>query len=475
MADRGVLLREQARNAEQHVIGAIVIDDRCMGQVMSKLREEDFFDGTCRATFRAMRKLKLEGRPIEPITLVEAMSGGDSYMRWLLTAEELTGTSANAEVYADIVLRTAAQLRRRELAEQLLAAATEEEEVALARKISISLSAASRMPRMTGAELAHDFLDRMSSEKKPEYLPWGIPTADRSVYAELGDLILLGGYSSSGKTLLSILMALTQAKRYKVGYYTLETQPEKMADRMFAHLSGVPLGKIKKRDLGRPEWDKLAAATNDYVKTCPFDIIRAARSSVEDIAADAVGHGYQIVYVDYLQLIEVPGIRKDSTYAAVSAVSRGLKLFAQSTNTAVVALAQFSRAIRVGKGKDAKMVPPSMQSFRDSGQIEQDADAAFLLWASDPDDNSSNRILKLGKNKEGRRFKVTLSFQGETQTMVELAEEPDYSVAAKYSAQGRAAKQNNRQEAKANQVTFQELTEPDPDNPFEREERRNLP
>lgn len=258
-------------------------------------------------------------------------------------------------------------------------------------------------------------------------------------------MILLGGYPSSGKTLLSILMALAQAKRYKVGYYSLETQPEKMADRMFAHLSGVSLDKIKSRQFGDDDWGRMTSAANNYVSVCPFDVIRASGSTVDDITTDAVGHGYQIIYLDYLQLIAVPGIRPGDNYARVSEASRALKTFAQSTNTAVVALAQFSRPESVGKGEAKKLIPPSMQSFRDSGQIEQDADAAFLLWPEDPDDNQSARILKLGKNKEGKKFRVRLNFAGNTQTMVEIKE----SVAAEMSAIGRAAKKKNHTDAQA--------------------------
>lgn len=457
------LLSVDGIEAQKSVIGSMVIDERCVGVMLSRLRPEDFTDGTCRNTFAAIRRLKLEGKPVDPVTIVDAMSGGQRYIDWLRGVMENTPTAANVEYYADIAQRWSAAYRIRELADKLLLSWDLTEINGLVRKMSGLLSATSRMPRMTGAELAKDFMERMAQKEKPEYLPWGIPTADRKVYAELGDMILLGGYPSAGKTLLSILMALAQAKRYKVGYYTLETRPEKMADRMFAHLAKVPMDKIKTRGFGEEEWSRLAQAASDYATICPFDIIRAAGSSVDDIASDAVGRGYQIVYVDYLQLIEAPGVRPGDRYAAVTAVSRGLKLFAQRTGTAVVALAQLSRPERAGKG--GKPVPPSMQSFRESGQIEQDADAAFLLWLSDPDDNDSARVLKLGKNKEGVKFRVELAFQGETQTMVELENRSGCSVAAEMSAKGRAVRRANRT-ANGGQAAFRELPAGEDDNPF---------
>ena len=455
--------QETSLDAQQSVIGSMLIDDRCVPVVLTRMRADDFTDGTCRATYRAIQKLAQSGRPVDPVTVVDEMSGKDGFVQWIKSVMTQTPTAANVETYIDISKRSAQLYQLRALADQIIATFDLDSATALVRKMSGLISAASRMPRMTGAELAADFLARMHCKTKPEYIPWGIPSADRMAYAELGDLILLGGYASAGKTLLSILMALVQAKRYRVGYYTLETKPEKMADRIFAHLSDIPLDKIKTRDFGEGDWAKIAQAANDYATVCPFDIIRAAGSNVDDIASDAVGRGYQIIYVDYLQLIEAPGIRPGDRYATVTAVSRGLKLFAQSTGTAVVALAQLSRPDKTGK--DKRPIPPSMASFRESGQIEQDADLAFLLWSAEQDNNQARRIFKLAKNKEGRKFRVELDFNGATQTMTEVEADP-LSISGHYSAAGRAIKQRNHAQA---QMSFEELPLAD-GNPFEEDD-----
>lgn len=456
-----------AYQAQVTVIGSMLIDERCVPLVLSKLKPEDFVDGTCRATFTAIRKLSREGRPVDPITVVDAMQGKDRYIGWAREAMELTPTAANVEGYIPIVRRAGVRRRVLESADRLAEADYEEMEE-LVRKMASALSATDRMPRMTGPELSTDFLDRMRSEEKPKYLPWGIPTADRNTYAELGDMILLGGYASSGKTLLSLLMAMTQAEAgYKVGYYSLETKPEKMADRIFASLSKVPLGKIKTRGFSEEDWRKLAEAANHFASECPFDVIQAARSTVDDITADAIGRGYQIVYVDYVQLLRAPGGREVSDYSRVSAVSQSLKGFAQSTSTAVVALAQLSRPGKGGaKGEEeADPTMPTMHSFKESGQLEQDADVAFLVFPSSRKSNDSNRLFRIVKNKEGRRpDPVELVFRGDIQTMVELEPEPDRSVAAELSAKGRAVKEKNR--AQAQQVEFREVYGGEDDNPF---------
>lgn len=448
--------------AQLSVIGSMLIDDRCVPLVLPKLTPRDFTDGTCRATFSAIQKLIQEGRPVDPVTVVDAMKGGDKYIGWVREAMEATPTAANVEAYIPVVRNSAALYRLRELADKVLQCVDLEDAEPLVRKMSSALSATDRMPRMTGPELAANFMERMGSRDKPQYLPWGIPTADRATYAELGDVILLGGYASSGKTLLSILMAMAQAKAgYRVGYYSLETKPEKMADRMFASLAKVSMGQIKSRTFGAYEWEKFAEAANCVATVCPFDVIRAAGSTVDDITTDAIGHGYQVIYVDYVQLVQVPGVRNSDRYAQVTAASQGLKTFAQSTNTAVVALAQLSRPDK--EGKSGNYVPPSMHSFRESGQLEQDADVAFLVYPSDPNDNSSNRVFKIGKNKEGPRPNVELAFRGDTQTMVELEPAPDRSAGAELAAKGRAVKAANRAKA---QVEFQEIKGGNKDNPF---------
>ena len=453
--------------AQLSVIGSVLIDEACVPLVLSKLRPEDFIDGTCRSTFTAIRKLTQEGRPVDPLTVVDAMQGGDRYVAWLREIMENTPTAANVEEYIRITREKAALYRFRELCGLGAACLDDAEAAELARKIPLALSATDRMPMMTGAERVADFHARMQSGEKPSYLPWGIPAADRSVYAELGDMILLGGYASSGKTLLSIGMAQTQAKAgYRVGYYSLETSPGKITDRQLAALAKVPLWKIKTRNFTEEEWARFAKAESFAAAEASFPVIDAAGSTVDDITAHAIGHGFQVIYVDYVQNLLAPGIRDTEGYARVTAISQRLKTFSRSSRTAVVALAQLSRPPR----ESGKPVPPSMHSFKESGQLEQDADVAFLVYPSDPNDNTSNRIFKIGKNKEGPRPQVELAFYGETQTMVEVETRPEDEMIKSLSAQGRAVKQRNRaRAAQARQMEFQEVTGVEDDNPFEKE------
>ena len=452
------LLLSGSAFAEEAIIGSMLVDDTCIPAVMAGITESDFTDGTCKATFRTIRSLFLAGRPADPVTVLDAMQAGQEYRKWMADVMVETPTAANVSHYMEIARRGAALRRLRTLADKILLCGDMDEAMEIVRKMSAETSSTTRMPRMTGEALARDFVARMGDQQAPEYLPWGFPTLDETLHSELGDFNILGGYPSAGKTLISIQMALAMAKKYRVGYYSLETKPEKMADRLFSHLSGIPMGKIKQRDLCDNDWPKLAEAVSNFTQRSPFDIIRAAGSSVDDVAADAVANQYQVIFIDYMQLLKAPGIKSGDRYSLVTAISSELHLFAQRNNVAIVALSQLSRPEKTKEGK----VPPDLHSLRESGQIEQDADSVIIIYASDPNDNKSNRIVKIAKNKDGPRGTIEVAFNGATQTMAEYVNPS--AAASHYSAIGRAVRQRNRQEAR--QVTFTEISTA-VDNPWE--------
>lgn len=461
------LLTVDSLGAERSVIGSMLIDDQCIKAVMAELPPTDLADGPCRNTYQAIRKLSMEGKAVDPVLVQEAVGGGQDWSKWAASLMEATPTAANVMEYVRIVKECAQYRRLREGASRVLETST----LADARQAAQALSAAAVGQEVrtgsTASELAAAFWERLKAPR-PDYIPWGIETADAKVCAQLGDMILLGGYPSAGKTLLSIQFALLQAQKgYKIGYYSLETTDIKVTDRIMSHLSGVPLWRIKDRALSESDYQALAKTAAAFA-SLPFDVIEAAGWTADDITAHAISRGYQIIYIDYLQL--VPGPEK-SAYGRVSATSRKLKIFAPRHRVAVVALAQLTRPDKVTRKDGTQvLIPPTMQSFKESGQMEQDADAAFLLWESIPDDYRSPRKFKLGKNKEGERFTTMLAFDGARQRMVEMEEEPDYTVANDLAAKGRAVKASSRATAQANQVTFRELVGLEDENPFESQE-----
>lgn len=456
------LLAVDRLGAERSVIGSMLIDDRCIKTVMAELPAADLADGPCRNTYQAIRRLIQEGKPVDPILVQEAVGGGADWVRWARDLMEATPTAANVLEYVRIVRECAQYHRLRDGASKVLDCCT----LAEARQAAQTLAgntASGRLKReRSGRALAAAFHARMTGPT-PKYLRWGIPKMDNRYRAEPGDYIVIGGFPSAGKTMLAIQFALHQAKEERVGFYSLETRDDKVTDRIISHLSGVELNRIKSRRLSSDDWPKVGEAEVLFSERLHLDVIECFNATAEDIVTDAEINEYSVIYVDYLQNVRGEG----TDFEKVSEASLAFKRFAARSRTTVVALASLSRAEKSkGKNGTTMLSKPTMQSFKSSGQIEYDADSAFLLWESVPDDYTSPRVLCLAKNKEGERFSTMLAFDGPRQRMVEMEEDPDMTVANELAAKGRAAKAQNRAAAQNNQVTFQELPVNNEENPF---------
>jgi replicative DNA helicase len=302
---------------------------------------------------------------------------------------------------------------------------------------------------------AVDFMESMSLQEKPKYMTWGFQEMDEKLFAEPGDFVVIGGYPSAGKTLLSLQIAMHMAQDYRVGYFSLETSPRKLMDRIMAAQAKVPLAKIKRRDLDAQDWDAVRDVTSQLAKRS-LDLVRASGMTVADIRAQVLQKRYQVIFVDYLQLVQAKGTGR---YEQVTAISMGLHTLAQDLGVAVIALAQLSRPEK-GSGP---MKPPNMTSFRESGQIEQDADIAILLYPEDPNDNGSQRVLKVSKNKEGGKFALDLAFDGQTQRLTPVQKPHHSEVGDQMRNAGRKAKVQYRQAALDG---FEEVNGPDGNLPF---------
>lgn len=422
------------------ILRSMLDDPGCVGEVMTRLTAEDFDQLPTRGLFEAVSRLHLAGAPIDTVTVLG--EAGEDYYPAL---EEAFRHPAGDAVYYCGLLREGMQLQRLQgCARDLEAAETMEAAEKAVDRINALTTLRQTAKVVTAHEAAADFIRRMGSKQKPEYLSLGMRDLDERLYLELGDFVLIGGNASSGKTMLSLQFALSLTEKYRVGYFTIETNHRKLTDRLVAHMAQVPLSAIKKCAL---EGDDARRATEAArrVDKLPLHFIRAGGMTVRDIQAIALSRRYQVIFVDYLQIVSAPGKNR---YEQVTNISIALHTLAQAHAIAVFALVQLSRAEKV----NGKPVPPSLASFRESGQLEQDADAALLLWPEDPNDNQSDRVLKLAKNKEGERCTLTLAFNGAFQTFT-VAPQDGKSVADHYAAVGRKAKQRRPPEPSG----FQEM------------------
>lgn len=251
-------------------------------------------------------------------------------------------------------------------------------------------------------ELVDNYIRRL--DEKPRYIPSGIPVLDKHLHLAPGNLFIIGGRPSAGKTALSLQMACEQARRgLRVCYFSLETDPDTLTARIIANRLAAPLADVKGKTVPQSDLDGLA----DLHKL-PLYIRSASGKGVGWVKAQAQRMKAQAVYIDYLQLL-ADGKAKDR-YQQITGISIALHELAQTTGILVVALAQLNR--------NAAHSSPSTADLKESGQLEQDADAILLL----SDDGEQYQAV-LAKNKEGRVGEVPMTFDKPRQRFLAVTSE----------------------------------------------------
>jgi replicative DNA helicase len=420
---------------ELAVIGGLLLGPELIGETLAELNAECFSGKQTRMIYRAVEDLHTSGAPVDALTVLDRTGPeAEALLREAMQAAPASG----AMPYYREMLRKTSQLSGIQ-AEAMAIVSADTLEDALPHVTALNaLTVVGKNVRVVSADCAAQaFYDRQQAQAKPEYIRFGLSGLDEKLYPQLGDFVVIGGYASAGKTMLSLQFAAEIARSYRVGYYSLETSTEKLTDRLMSHLSRVPFRNIKERDFSDGDWVAIGTAAST-LSGLYLDLIDAGGMSVRDIQGMALAQRHQVVIVDYLQLISDPGRGR---YEQVTGISQGLHTMARMNHILVVALAHLRRADK-DKGKP---VPPSMADFKESGQIEQDADVALLLYPEDINNYRSNRILKIAKNKEGERTQLLLSFDGAVQTFSECV--GDRQVMRQLQAAGRAAKAKPWQQA----------------------------
>lgn len=410
----------RSETAEQAVIGAMLIDAGCVPDVLDRLRADEFYNQLHRAFFEAARTLLLAGKPVDAVTVLNELRERGYTQDDLpgYTAELMrnTPTAANVLEYAGIVHERAKLRGMQAAAYEVLNAANLDEASAALSKAAALLAENRHGRTISLQDAVQDFFARLNrqGERRTEFVDWGIEYLTDNLDTELGDFVVLGGYPSAGKTLLALQCARKMAERYRVGFFSLETGARRLTNRIMSAASGVALRDIKHNRLGAPEYRALSGA-GEALWPLQLTIEESAGCDVSDIRARTLAGRYQVIFVDYLQLVDERGATR---YETVTEISRKLHTMAGELGVLVVALAQLTRPEK--SGRDGKPIPPGMSSIRESGQVEQDAEAILILYKQNPNERISPRVLKIAKNKEGEPVEpATLELHGATQTFVE--------------------------------------------------------
>lgn len=382
-------------DAQFSLIGALCIAPEIAGEFFGTVREDDFTDATCQTIYQTARSIFLERRRLDMTVIAE--EAGQQYKRWLAEIIETTPTAAAWKTYAGMAREQAILQRVDTLAEQLEEARTVEEKQRLVRKMMEQFDQTPEKDESLKGAMFR-WMDRQNTPR--EFVRLGLePLDDGKLFLTLGKFVVLGARPSVGKTALALQWARELAKDHRVGFFSLETDSESLIDRVLSREAHVPFDRIQTGTLREAEWQVIAERTHWMSKHLNLDLIEAAGFTAEQIMTRSLSRQYDVILIDYLQLIAGDDPK---SYDRVTKISMALHTFAQRTKTLVIALAQLRRT------NDE----PRMSDLRESGQIEQDADCVMLMHLENEEEAESNRVLTIAKNKSGQRGRCRYRFRG---------------------------------------------------------------
>lgn len=449
--------------AQVAVIGIALIFPELAPRVIAETDAKDY-TGDYRTVYCAIQDLLAENKPIDPVIVRNHIGGAIAPV--LRNAMDQTLTAANFDHYLAACKAQARLAGIRTVAFSLLDAATLDEARGLVDKAHELTAERSHIRAVTMAEALQTFFDTHQAGKK-EYLDWGIAALNSNLYVDGGDFVILGGYPSDGKSALMLQMAWHMAKKQHVGIFSFETSSPKLFDRLTAHVAKVPFASIKRSDMRIEDWQRVNSLTNSICES-RLEIIEAAGMNANDVLSLTVSRRYEVVFIDYLQLIRGDTSRGGNRTEEVTRVSMALHTMAQRHGITVIALSQLTRPQKAqprkqkypsaGDDPDSEeysTVPaPGLSDLRESGQLEQDADVVMFLYRLFPGAKNETRRLKIAKNKEGRLGAFNLNFDGNTQTFSRSTYEEITRIAAETRRDEKLGK----------------LEKPTEDNPFTQQE-----
>jgi replicative DNA helicase len=415
--------------AEQSVLGAIMIDKDAIGLVAQILSQKDFYNDTNGLIYSAMLSLYEERKPIDAVTLAaklkknKDLKGFDtSYLSELVN---VVPTAANIESYAEMIkdYSTRRDLISAGTTIAKLAFSDEEDVSNLLDKAESAIFAISQGHNIKGftpikESLAESF-DRIDELHKKEVGFRGIQTG----FIELdnilsgmqpSNLLILAARPGQGKTAMVINIAqnVSVGQKIPVGIFSLEMSQEELVDRLLIGQSDVDAWRLRTGKLSESDFTKLSKAMGEladapiFIDDTPGITISEMRTKARRLQLE---QGIKLLVIDYLQLVD-PGRRYDNRVQEVSIISQGLKNLARELKIPVLAVSQLSRAVEHRGEKK-----PQLADLRESGAIEQDADVVMFLYRTD-NEVTGNIIptkLSIAKHRNGPMGEVDLLFKGD--------------------------------------------------------------
>ncbi len=427
-------------DAEQAVLGCVMIDKDAPVSILNDLKEDDFYTTSHKNIFSCMKTLFSQGKNIDYISLQDELErvgllesiGGIGYISSLTN---IVPSAANFKDYMDIVKRNSI-LRKLILSSQKIIDRVYDNENA-EDALAFAESAIYGVAENTNSgKLVHikdslnEVMDKFNKIVKDPDALQGIPTGfaglDRILHGlQNSDLIILAARPGIGKTSLAMNIALhVVLKEHKsCAFFSLEMSAAQLMQRALCSAANVSMEKALRAQLDEKEWRKLFQTMNEMSES---------RFFVDDSSLNTPGtitnkcrrlqreKGLDFIVVDYLQLMS-SGKRVESRQNEVSDISRQLKLLAKELNVPVLVLSQVNRSVENQSRKDKKLM---LSDLRESGAIEQDADIVMFINRKNEEEDSNERDyvvdLSIAKHRNGKQGTIPLFWRGDNTTFHDL-------------------------------------------------------
>ncbi len=423
-------------DAEQAVLGGLMLDRTAWDNVGDVVQREHFYRPDHQHIFGSIAALAADGKPCDVVTVSNHLqslgkldeAGGLAY---LATLTRDTPTAANARAYAEIV-KEKALLRDliasgNEIASSVFVNEGQSARELVERAEQRIFQIAEGSSRGKGYVLARDELPKLIDQidewqRNPDGLR-GLGTGfldfDRITGGlRPGDLIIVAGRPSMGKTTFAMNIAENAALDLKrpaaVAVFSMEMPSDQLLMRMLASIGQVPLGAIRGGKLSDEHWNRMVGASGQlrdakmFIDETPALTPTELRARARRIKRE---HGLDMIVVDYLQLMQVPGTQ-DNRATEIAEISRGLKALAKELAVPVIALSQLNRGVEQRENKR-----PVMSDLRESGGIEQDADIILMLYRDEVYNAQSAAKgvaeIIITKHRNGEIGTFNLTFKGE--------------------------------------------------------------
>lgn len=414
-------------DAEQALLGALLINPEAYHEVADGLTADDFFIHRHRFIWQALARLVENRQPVDFLTLTEELEssgrlveiGGPAYLTALING---TPTSLHAQAYAQIIAEYAIRRNLLQSAHTIAQVAYEQEKplADVLETAEKSLFQASQRglarPVQSIADLldaAYERTEALSQSSQLSGIPSGFPELDRLTDGfQPSDLIVLAGRPGMGKTGFTLGVAYRAARRYgkRMAIFTLEMNSGQLVYRLLTQELAIDSQRLRAGQMSKEEWFEFRTAKEDFAKLpiflddTPAMTPAQLRSRCRKLHREV---GLDLVVVDYLQLM-AGGERFENRVLEVGHISRQLKLLARELNVPILAAAQLSRAVEQRQDKR-----PLLADLRESGNIEQDADLVMFLYRPDiySEMDRSQAELILAKQRSGPTGIVELCFR----------------------------------------------------------------